>query len=177
MKRLAAVAAAALLVAVPAAALAQEPADGLIHGVVIAVEVDEQLELASFTVVDGAGLSFKIEARGGSFPTEYGLEDSAGERWVSDQAAGAAEAATRLVDHQRRFAPVTVRAEGGVALSVVERESADLETNLGFLFAIFAVTWAGFFAYIFVMSRRQRDLQHEIASLRALMSDGAGSGG
>ena len=46
MKRLAAVAAAALLVAVPAAALAQEPADGLIHGVVIAVDVDEQLVLA-----------------------------------------------------------------------------------------------------------------------------------
>ena len=122
-------------------------------------------------MVDGAGLSFKIEARGGSFPTEYGLEDSAGERWVSDQAAGAAEAATRLVDHQRRFAPVTVRAEGGVALSVVERESADLETNLGFLFVIFAVTWAGFFAYAYFVSRRQRELRRDIDALLQMPDD------
>jgi CcmD family protein len=61
-----------------------------------------------------------------------------------------------------------VEATSGVASLVVEMESADLGTNLGFLFTIFAVTWAGFFAYIFVISRRQRDLQRTVSTLTAL---------
>ncbi|MBI2965518.1 MAG: CcmD family protein [Chloroflexi bacterium] len=42
-------------------------------------------------------------------------------------------------------------------------------TNLGYLFAIYIITWAGFFAYMFLVSRRQRDLEREIRQLRQLV--------
>ena len=45
----------------------------------------------------------------------------------------------------------------------------DPEPNLGFLFGVFMVTWAGFFGYAFMVSRRQRELQREIATLRAVI--------
>jgi CcmD family protein len=53
-----------------------------------------------------------------------------------------------------------------VATAVVDREQGDLERNLGYLFAIYLVTWAGFFAYIFIMSRKQGDLAREINALK-----------
>lgn len=45
------------------------------------------------------------------------------------------------------------------------QEGRDPEANLPFFFSVFAVTWAGFFVYVFVMSRRQRDMQREIEEL------------
>ena len=45
----------------------------------------------------------------------------------------------------------------------------DPDPNLGFLFGVFIVTWAGFFGYAFMMSRRQREMQREIAELRAVI--------
>jgi CcmD family protein len=74
-----------------------------------------------------------------------------------------------LEDHRERFAPVTVTAQDGVAAVVVEKESGRLETNLTFLFAVYTVTWAGFFAYVFYVSRKQRELQREVARLRGAM--------
>jgi CcmD family protein len=78
------------------------------------------------------------------------------------------EAARRLRDHRERFAPITVTSENGTAFSVVEREEGKLETNLGYLFAVFAITWALFFAYVLYLGRKQRVLQHEIARLEGL---------
>ena len=43
------------------------------------------------------------------------------------------------------------------------------DPNLGFLFGVFIVTWAGFFGYAFIMSRRQREMQREIAALRTII--------
>ena len=40
------------------------------------------------------------------------------------------------------------------------------ETELPWLFAVYAITWAAFFAYVFFMSRRQREMQHEIDTLK-----------
>ena len=45
------------------------------------------------------------------------------------------------------------------------------EEFLPFLFAVFAVTWAAFFAYAFFMSRKQIDLKREIESLRQALED------
>ena len=43
------------------------------------------------------------------------------------------------------------------------------EANLPFLFAVFFITWAAFFGYIFYISRRQREMRREIDALtRAL---------
>lgn len=40
------------------------------------------------------------------------------------------------------------------------------ESNLGFLFAAFAVAWAVFFGYVFYMSRRERELRRDLDELR-----------
>ena len=50
------------------------------------------------------------------------------------------------------------------------------ESELPWLFAVYAITWAAFFGYVFVMSRRQREMQREIDILKraqsAKMNDG-----
>ena len=38
-------------------------------------------------------------------------------------------------------------------------------------FAVFAITWAAFFAYVFVMSRRQREMQREIDLLQKMLEE------
>ena len=132
-------------------------------GIVIGVDTDASGNLTRFAIADSSGniTTFELDSS-----TEFGLENQAGDRWVSTFSAGASEAARRLEDHRGRFAAITVVHENGVALSVVEREEGKLETNLGYMFAVFAITWALFFAYILYMGRKQRVLQHEITRLQ-----------
>ena len=48
------------------------------------------------------------------------------------------------------------------------------ESELPWLFAVYAITWAAFFGYVFIMSRRQREMQREIDTLkRALQAKDA----
>ena len=149
-----------------ASVMAQDGAD-IKSGVIVGVEATQSGELERFALSDQAGTITEFTVQPA---TEYGLENQAGDRWVATQASAPVEVVGRLRDHQARFAPVTVSSQNGVAVSVVERESGRLETNLGFLFAVFALTWAGFFAYIFFVSRRQRQLQQEMARLRASLN-------
>ncbi len=142
---------------------------GLVSGVVTAVERNDAGELVSFSIVDNQGAVHAFSVSGN---TEFGLENQAGDRWTASHADEPVEAAERMRDQQRRFVPITVRGEGGIATSVVVSESGRLETNLGFLFAIYMVSWAAFFAYIFVMSRRQRDLHRQIEQLKELAGRG-----
>ncbi len=134
------------------------------NGVVVGVDTDSEGKLVRLAVSDSGGNVTVFTVEGS---TEYGIETQSGDRWVSTQADGPVEVVSRLVDHQNRFAAITVTSQNGVALSVVERESGKLETNLSYLFAVFAITWAGFFAYIFFVSRNQRELQRQVARLRA----------
>lgn len=39
-------------------------------------------------------------------------------------------------------------------------------SNLPYLFAAFAVSWAVFFVYVFFMTRRQQEMRNEIRELR-----------
>jgi CcmD family protein len=56
------------------------------------------------------------------------------------------------------------------AAQVVGQDNTNTETNLDFLFAIYIITWAGFFTYIFIVSRRQRTMEREIEGLKQLLS-------
>ena len=134
-----------------------------VNGIVVGVETDDAGALTRFAVSDSTGTIHTFTIFKG---TEYGLENQAGDRWVSTHEAEPSEAARRLRDHRERFAPITVTSENGTAFSVVEREEGKLEANLGYLFAVFAVTWALFFAYVLYLGRKQRVLQHEIARLK-----------
>ena len=57
--------------------------------------------------------------------------------------------------------------------SAQEQEDADSdpEANLPFLFAVYIITWAGFFAYAFVMSRRQKEMRRELDALKAAVAE------
>ena len=52
-----------------------------------------------------------------------------------------------------------------------EADDRESEANLPYLFAVFIVTWAAFFAHVFVMSRRQREMQREIEALKMALAE------
>lgn len=160
----------ASLVAATVPAVAQG-APTVVSGVVAEVFSAPDGELQGFKLLDGSGLIHDLTVKGGADPTRYGLEDRAGNRWVSDQQSGGIEATTRLRDHQQRLAPVTVTLTGAVASSVVEREEGRLSSNLTYLFAIYTVTWLAFFAFLYYLSRRQKDLQREMAALKSSLGN------
>ena len=43
-------------------------------------------------------------------------------------------------------------------------------SELPWLFAVFFVTWAVFFTYVFIMSQRQKQLRREISALKSIVS-------
>lgn len=51
------------------------------------------------------------------------------------------------------------------------QEGGGPEANLPFLFAVYIITWAAFFGYVFYVSRRQRELQNEIRDLRHALEE------
>lgn len=142
---------------------AQDNNKTVISGIVVGVETDDNGNLTRFALSDSTGEVTTFDL---SDSTQFGLENQAGDRWVSSQGEEPSEAARRLRDHRERFAPITVSFENGIASSVVGREEGKLETNLGYLFAVFAITWILFFAYVLYMGSKQRVLQHEIAKLK-----------
>jgi CcmD family protein len=56
-------------------------------------------------------------------------------------------------------------------MAVFLLQAAVPSTNLPFLFAAFAVSWAAFFAYAFFMTRRQQEMQKEIMELRRTLEE------
>jgi len=145
------------------AASSSAAADGNTSGVITVIQVDQDTNLVGFilSTKDGELVEISVDDS-----TTFGLENASGDRWVSEFGADPAELLLRITDQRERFAPVTVTVKGGIATAVVDREQGDLERNLGFLFAIYLVTWAGFFAYIFIVSRKQNDLSREINALK-----------
>lgn len=52
-----------------------------------------------------------------------------------------------------------------------QTNSAFDESPLPFLFAVYTITWAAFFAYAFYVNRRQRELRREIEELRKALEE------
>ncbi len=60
---------------------------------------------------------------------------------------------------------------GAASAALSAQENTNPNTNLGYLFAVYIITWAGFFAYIFIVSRRQRVLERQIDDLKELLGE------
>jgi len=60
---------------------------------------------------------------------------------------------------------------GSVEAARALPEQSEAESNLPFLFAAFAVTWAGFFAYVLYLWFRQRELRRELRALRKALEE------
>ena len=87
-------------------------------------------------------------------------------------------AAAALILLSATLAPVVAHAYDSapsVAVSAeIPAQQQRGEAELPWLFAVYAITWAAFFAYVFIMSRRQREMQREIDALkRALQAKDA----
>lgn len=59
----------------------------------------------------------------------------------------------------------------GVGAISPAQQGSDPEANLPFLFAVFIITWAAFFVYVFYVSRRQREMQREIEALKRALEE------
>ncbi|MCZ6614470.1 MAG: CcmD family protein [Chloroflexi bacterium] len=60
----------------------------------------------------------------------------------------------------------------GIALAAgPAQDGFDRNGNLPFLFAVYTVTWAAFFAYVFYISRRQRELRRELDEIKRAMEE------
>lgn len=58
-----------------------------------------------------------------------------------------------------------------VFASGVAQQNLRGESELPWLFAVYIITWAAFFGYIFVVSRRQREMRSEIEALKRAVAD------
>ena len=145
-------------------ASAQSPS--ISTGVVTEVETDNEGRLTAFSIVKGDGSVVRFAVSASNPNTSYGLENRVGERWVSDQDSNPREAATRLKDQQNRLTQISIQSEGGAAMSVVQADSKDVDANLGYLFAVVAMTWIGIMGYVVFLGMRQRTMAAELERLR-----------
>jgi CcmD family protein len=49
--------------------------------------------------------------------------------------------------------------------------TSDPEANLPYLFAVYAITWVAFFAYLYYLSQRQQNLRREVEELREALAE------
>ena len=56
------------------------------------------------------------------------------------------------------------------ALGATALQEAPGESNLGFLFAAFAVAWVIFFGYVFYLGRRDRQLRQDLDEIRTQLA-------
>lgn len=78
----------------------------------------------------------------------------------------------RLIAAAAGFAAIALWSGTALAAPMVQdAQSTQADPNLGYLFAVFAVTWAAFFGYVFFMSRRQREVRREIEALRMALAE------
>ena len=146
---------------------AQSPS--IATGVVTRVETSDDGALTGFSILSGDG---SVQQFTVSPSTSFGLENRVGERWVSDLASDPGGAATRLRDQQSRLAQISIQSDaGGVAISVVQAESKDVSSNLGYLFAVVVIAWGGIAAYVVYLGVRQRTLATELDRLRGENED------
>jgi CcmD family protein len=65
----------------------------------------------------------------------------------------------------------TLQAEASYSAAPLQQEDLEGESELPWLFAVYIITWGSFFAYVFYMARRRRELQRDIEVLRRALAD------
>ena len=82
--------------------------DDLVSGVINAISIDDNGNVEGILLMMNNGDFMNIDIKSGDNPTEFGLENIAGDRWVGNQNDNGKEVASKLKDLQKRFAPITV---------------------------------------------------------------------
>lgn len=55
--------------------------------------------------------------------------------------------------------------------SAVISKQMGANTNLSLMFAVYAITWIGFFGYVIVMSRKQQSIKRDIDALQKQLDE------
>ncbi len=81
-------------------------------------------------------------------------------------------AATPFAAARAQISPHVAYVVGGESAPAPQPQAQEFEgdSELPWLFAVFFVTWATFFAYVFIMSRRQREMQREIDAMKRMLA-------
>ena len=137
----------------------------LVTGVVVAVHTGDDGALSGVALVTSEGETVQFAVNSA---TSFGLENAVGDRWVSDSGdTNLGEAETKLRDQQRRQQQVTAQLNAdGSASSVVQARPVSVSSNLGYLFAAFAIGWLALMSYVLYLGQRHRSLQHEIRQMQ-----------
>ena len=157
----------ALMLALGVSSVVSAQSPGIATGVVTEVETSDDGALIGVSLLTGDGNIHRFTVSSSNPNTTFGLENRVGDRWVSDLATDAREAATRLRDHQSRLTQISVQSDAnGTAISIVQAESRDVSSNLGYLFAVVAIAWIGIASYVVYLGVRQRTLSSDLSRLR-----------
>ena len=74
-------------------------------------------------------------------------------------------------DHGQAWASQATSESGNMFYSLPA--TSDGESNLPYLYAVFTIVWAAFFGFVFLMSKRQRDLRKELEALKKIFEEKA----
>ena len=150
----------ALFILQPSNALYADGHTEIDSGIIKMIETDSNEELINITILknDGSEKTFSISK--GENPTEYGLENIAGERWIGNQNSNGKIIPNKLRDHQKRFAPVTILSSKNIAQEIVDMEKRDVRANLTYLFICFFIAWLAFFSYLFIINNRIKSISN-----------------
>ncbi len=91
-------------------------------------------------------------------------------RWgIVPTVVGLAFLAMKTTAHA--YGSITGPVEATSSLNATPLQQARGDSELPWLFAVYIITWAAFFGYAFVMSRRQRELRREIDILQRVYAE------
>ena len=82
--------------------------EDLISGVINAISIDDNGNVEGILLMMNDGDFVNIDIKSGDNPTEFGLENIAGDRWVGNQNDNGKEVASKLKDHQKRLSLIHI---------------------------------------------------------------------
>lgn len=136
--------------------------DEIINGFISAIETTNENTILSVT--DNNGVKYDIII---TSDTVLGLDNPVGERWIETFGNDINESINRLNNQQNMLSPITIVHHTKYAHSITTKNSENPNTNLNYLFIVFALAWLSFFGYIIYLSRRLSNIKEVIKLLKS----------
>ena len=136
--------------------------DEIINGFISAIETTNENTILSIT--DNNGLKYDIII---TSDTVLGLDNAVGERWIETFGNDINESINRLNNQQNMLSPITIVHHTKYAHTITTKNSENPNTNLNYLFIVFALAWLSFFGYIIYLSRRLSNIKEVIKLLKS----------
>ena len=135
--------------------------DEIINGFISTIDTTNENTILSIT--DNNGVKYDIII---TSDTVLGLDNAVGERWIETFGNDINESINRLNNQQNMLSPITIVHHSKYAHSITTKNSENPNTNLNYLFIVFALAWLSFFGYIIYLSRRLSNIKEEIKLLK-----------